>query len=137
MTVSNDGHLDAITASVARLGTALERLAIASTGSLGSETKERLERELRQARAVGEFAVLAALSKLKNSAADAQVSPAGDRSPEPEPVPPTPSFLEDYDTLTASQILPLLANLTTEQKDLVRTYEAATRRRPRVLDALA
>lgn len=56
------------------------------------------------------------------------------------PVPdvdPASLAIPGYDTLSASQVIPRLASLTTEELELVRRYEAAARGRKTILSKIA
>jgi hypothetical protein len=89
---------------------------------------ERVQRELRQARAVGQLTVL--------SAPQSEVV-ADEPAPPSVPVLPVPAGIPDYENLSASQIVPLLRGLTTEERTEVLAYETATRGRKTIISALA
>lgn len=57
---------------------------------------------------------------------------------EPKPADPSPVVLPiaDYNTLSATAIVELLAGLTDEERATVREYEAANKKRKTVLEAL-
>ena len=98
---------------------------------------EKVSRELRQARAVGQFTVLTATAKLK--AALAAETSETTTPPEDSPivvVPDAPTCIPDYANLSASQIVPLLSALTEDERVDVANYESATRRRRTILAAL-
>jgi hypothetical protein len=95
----------------------------------------RVQRELRQARAVGEIAVLMTAARLKPSAPPAAPAPAATTDAS-APVPPEPSAIAGYTTLSASQIVPLLTALTDRERSEVLEYERATRQRKTILAAL-
>jgi hypothetical protein len=110
-----------------RLIVALERLTVAAAASAGEIVSRPIEDELRRARDLGELA-FAALFGTKSE------GPTGEHSEEaPEATLP----IADYDTLSATEIIPLLATLTAHEREEIAAYEAAHRRRPRVLAALA
>ena len=99
---------------------------------------DKVSRELRQARAIGQLTVLTATSKLKNAFAGDETT----RSPEPAPTPPAevrdaPACIPDYANLSAAQIVPLLGALTADERIDVATYEESTRKRKTILSALA
>jgi hypothetical protein len=63
--------------------------------------------------------------------------PAGDVAPV-EPAPPAASLgIPDYDVLSASQVVPRLPGLSTDELDAVRRYEAAHRGRKTILAKIA
>ncbi len=102
-------------------------------------TSERVARELRQARAVGQFTVLTATAKLKQQfSSPTPTHVASDVSEETSNVvvPPTPTAIPDYKNLSASQIIPLLDGLTSMERDEIAAYESATRGRKTILAAL-
>lgn len=53
------------------------------------------------------------------------------------PIDPGALAIPDYDSLSASQVVPRLAGLTGEELELVRTYEAGTRGRKTILNRIA
>jgi hypothetical protein len=53
------------------------------------------------------------------------------------PVDPATLAIPDYDSLSASQVVPRLAGLTGEELELVRAYEAGTRGRKTILNRIA
>lgn len=99
------------------------------------EISERLQRELRQARAVGELTVLTAAQNLK-SAATPPTSEAPAADVETPVVHLAPECVPDYVNLSASQIIPLLSGLSVTERAEVLAYESATRRRKTILAAL-
>jgi hypothetical protein len=94
---------------------------------------ERVQREMRQAKAVGQLAVLSASAKLQPPHVTSAVTVD---EPELVVVPPLPSAIPGYTDLSASQIVPLLRALTATERDEVRRFEKATRRRKTILSAL-
>ena len=63
--------------------------------------------------------------------------PVGDAAPV-EPAPPAASLgIPDYDVLSASQVVPRLPGLSTDELDAVRRYEAAHRGRKTILAKIA
>ena len=64
-----------------------------------------------------------------------------DPAPVAEPVVPAPAVTElgipDYDSLSASQVVPRLDGLSTDEREAVRQYEAAHRGRKTILSKLA
>ncbi len=129
-----------VASSIVHLG---EKVAIDSVIALGP-VSERVSRELRQARAVGQFTVLSVTSQLKARLMP-QPTPAApptnsaSRSAAPSVAadePPTPSGVPGYENLSAAQIIPLLGGLSDAERTEVREYEAATRGRKTILAAL-
>lgn len=123
-----------------------ERLAVSATmigAKVLSDPKvagpsEKIQRELRQAKAVGQFTVLSASAKVKQSLKKTPASPTVETEPESatEPAPEAPRCVPDYVNMSASQIVPLLKGLTDEERAEVLTYEQATRGRKTILAAL-
>ena len=52
-------------------------------------------------------------------------------------VDPSTLAIHDYDALSASQVVPRLESLTTEELEAVRDYEAGTRGRKTILNKIA
>lgn len=79
-----------------------------------------------------------------DAAADVQAGPASEATPTAAPAPsrPKPPFdpdtlaIPDYDSLSASQVVPRLESLATEELEAVRQYEAATRARKTILNKI-
>ncbi|WP_334144867.1 hypothetical protein [Rhabdothermincola sp.] len=66
--------------------------------------------------------------------------PVGAPAPAGRPSPPFPAetlAIPDYESLSASQVLPRLEGLTAEELEAVRTYESATRGRKTILNRIA
>jgi hypothetical protein len=110
-----------------------------------SEPAGRVQREFRQARAVGQFAVLSAAAKVKrvlepDAPEVTDEAPTGSSGTTSVPVavvtPAAPHCLPDYTNLSASQIIPLLRALTPNERADVLAYEEATRQRKTILAAL-
>lgn len=115
---------------------------------LGISGRERaeVEAELRQAKAVGQFTILMASAKAKDAINDLVHHEATTPS---EPETPTvttddavvdldaPTCIEEYDSLTASQIVALLSELSNEERGEVLAYESANRGRNSILKELA
>jgi len=57
--------------------------------------------------------------------------------PEPPPVDPASLAIPDYDSLSASQVVPRLEGLTADELEQVRAYEAGTRGRKTILNKIA
>jgi hypothetical protein len=119
--------------SAERMGTALTSIVMHFlTDPRVMSATERVQREVRQARAVGQLAVMGVATKLQPPP---PAAPEGER--EPVDVPHVPSGIPGYSDLSASQIIPLLRALTDAERDEVRQYEQATRRRKTIMSALA
>lgn len=96
-----------------------------------------------QKQAMSTLDQLAGGSRGSNGAA-----PAEPAAPKSRPVPPVPSVptsgpeaatlaILDYDSLSASQVLPRLHGLSTDELEAVRDYEAAHRGRKTILNRVA
>ena len=130
-----DEDLASLKDSAQRIGTALTSITMHFlTDPHVLSASERVQRELRQAKAVGQLAVLGVASKLR-----APAPPAPAETPEePESnTPPVPTAIPNYVDLSASQIVPLLRALTEREREEVRAYEGATRHRKTIMSALA
>jgi len=114
-------------------------------GISGRERAE-VEAELRQAKAVGQFTVLMATAKAKSALNDLvhQEKSAPAEAPQETPdiyeaaidIDP-PQCIEDYDALTASQIVALLTELSHEEQRQVLAYESANRGRNSIIKELS
>ena len=131
--------IDRFGAVATRLISSVIRYAEEAAVKLGGKERSDVEATLRQAKAIGELTVLMSTAKVKEMLAN--LSPdAHESSEEPEPAvassaPPMDSPLPDYDSLTASQIVALMANLTPEERAVVVAYEEQHRRRSSILNA--
>ena len=115
---------------------------------LGISGRERaeVEAELRQAKAVGQFTVLMASAKARSAINDL-VHQESATAPTAEPATvasndaridlDAPTCIEEYDSLTASQIVALLGELSREEREQVLAYESANRGRNSILKELA
>lgn len=128
-----DEDLASLRRSADRIGQALTAIGFrAITDPRVLAISDRLQREVRQARAVGQLTLLAAAAKVR---------PPAPRSAPPaetpvSPAPMAPTAIPGYDGLSAAQIVPLLGALSDEERDAVLSYEEATRRRSTVIAAL-
>ena len=115
---------------------------------LGISGRERaeVEAELRQAKAVGQFTVLMATAKAKSALNDLVHQEASTVPPAEQPATPSdevtidldpPVCIEDYDALTASQIVVLLGELSRDEREQVLAYESANRGRNSILKELS
>jgi hypothetical protein len=64
------------------------------------------------------------------------LSPTAAELPSEPPVDPDTLAIPDYDSLSASQVVPRLAGLTTGELEAVREYEHATRARKTILNKI-
>ena len=126
-----------IAASLITISSALEDIVRTISTSAG----KKVGSDLRQAKAVGQFTVLSAMSELKKHAKTPETPApkitleAKIKMPkEKKPTPPT--CISNYVDLTAAQIVPLVASLTPEERAEVLAYEKATRERKTILAAL-
>lgn len=115
---------------------------------LGISGRERaeVEAELRQAKAVGQFTVLMATAKAKSALNDLVHQEASTAPPAEQTATPSaevkidldpPVCIEDYDALTASQIVVLLSELSRDERKQVLAYESANRGRNSILKELS
>lgn len=100
--------------------------------------RARVEQLARQARTLGELAVRFGTQELRNrtsgpapAARPAPSSAARDAGPAPDDV------IADYDALSASQIVPMLASLSADERARVADYEARARGRQTILRRIA
>lgn len=142
MTVSETPDFRALVTSAEKMVGSLVHLGEKVVGeslNAAGPASERVARELRQARAVGQFTVLTATAKLKQQfASPAPTVVTSDTTEETTTtvVPPTPGAIPDYKNLSASQIIPLLDGLTETERNDIAAYESATRGRKTILAAL-
>ena len=104
--------------------------------------RERVERAMRQARALGELTVRFGTNELRRRTeprveAARESAPPAPTSPRPAAGPPPNDVIADYDALSASQIVPLLAGLDAAERARVAAYEQAARGRQTILQRLA
>jgi hypothetical protein len=100
-----------------------------------------VQREVRQAKAVGQFAVLTASAKIKQFVQHDldEVSRSNGSTPasdEPLVIVAPPSGIPEYANLSAAQIVPLLRALNEDERIEVLRYETATRQRKTIIAAL-
>jgi hypothetical protein len=104
--------------------------------------RARVEQAARQARALGELTVRFGANELRRrttptgedatpAPSSAVARPARDAGPAPDDV------IADYDALSASQIVPMLASLSPEERARVADYEQRARARQTVLRRIA
>lgn len=104
--------------------------------------RARVEQAVRQARALGELTVRFGASELRRRTAPAPegaattpsapaARPTRDAGPAPDDV------IADYDALSASQIVPMLASLSPEERARIADYEQRARGRQTVLRRIA
>jgi hypothetical protein len=142
VTACDDGALQSLINSTERIVNSVVSLsnrAIADSPLAGPN--ERLQSEIRQARAIGQLTVLTTSAKVKKwlateAPAPTAATPRENNTPA-RPDVDAPSCIGDYVNLSASQIVPLLAGLTSEERAQVFAYESATRQRKTILAALA
>ncbi len=121
--------------SVGRIARALEKLAEQHVPH-----NDKMAKELRQAKAIGQLTLLVGSQKLRafwESTEKVADAPAGE--PTHEPVLPTESLTPpwpDYDALSGTEILSVLEGSDDSLRQAVLVYERATRGRRSILDAL-
>ena len=129
--------------AVVKLG---ESVAVRVTG----KEREAIHSELRQAQAVGQFTVLMATAKAKAAVSDLlpkTESEAAAEAPSTAAQPTTtevgsdpvavPTSIADYESLTASQIVAQLEELTAEERSEILAYEQANRARNSILKEIS
>jgi len=113
---------------------------------LGISGRERqaVEAELRQAKAVGQFTILMASARAKSAINDLVRQESTTEQSAETPIVVTdgadvepPTCIEDYDALTASQIVVLLSELSHDDRNHVLAYETANRGRNSILKELS
>lgn len=133
MTAFED-DLASLRTSAERIGSALTSIVMHFlTDPRVLSATERVQREVRQARAVGQLAVMGVATKLQPPSAPPVTAEVVRDDVD---VPHVPSAIPGYTDLSASQIIPLLRALTDAERDEVRQYERATRRRKTIMSAL-
>ena len=131
--------IDRFGAVASRLLSSIIRYAEEAAVKLGGKERTDVEATLRQAKAIGELTILMSTAKVKEMLAN--LSPETSVSePQSAPTilsnePAMESPLPDYDSLTASQIVALMADLTADERAIVVAYEEQHRRRSSVLNA--
>jgi len=134
--VSNDPISSALH-NVGRIARALEKLAEQHVPH-----NDKLSKELRQAKAIGQLTLLVGSQKLRalwqsTEPLRSENVPSTSSTPEPEPAPePVTAPWPDYDTLSGSEVVEFLEGADESLRQQVAAYESATRGRRSVLDAL-
>lgn len=131
--------IDRFGAVATRLISSVVRYAEEAAVKLGGKERSDVEATLRQAKAIGELTVLMSTAKVKEMLANLTPD-THESSEESEPsavsgAPVMDSPLPDYDSLTASQIVALMVNLSPEERVVVMAYEEQHRRRSSILNA--
>ena len=128
----------------------LETFVLAPLGALLSSVQERealsdlarksLEERARRAKLLGDLSVGYAMASLKKILEADEPAPAPVEVVEDTPVamklelaPPVDDLVNDYDSLSASQVVALLDSLGSEERVRVRDYEASHRGRRTIL----
>jgi len=131
--------VDRLGAVATRLISSVVRYAEEVAVKLGGKERDDVEATFRQAKAIGELTVLMSTAKVKellNNRAPESTEGQTPTSSLEAPVPPTMEApLPDYDSLTASQIVALMASLSPEERAVVVAYEEQHRRRSTILNA--
>jgi hypothetical protein len=104
--------------------------------------KARVGKALSQARTLGELSLRFGASEIRRRTEGGDTgSDATATSPAPTPRhdagPPPNDVIADYDALSASQIVPLLAGLDATERERVTTYEVGARARQTILQRLS
>lgn len=149
MTASNP--FARIVAAVSELASAAAKLGESVAERATGKEREAIQSELRQAQAVGQFTVLMATAKAKAAISDllpkATVESV-DATPAPREDEQTtteigvdrlspPTSIPDYDSLTASQVVAQLGELTAEERSEILAYEQANRARNSILKEIS
>lgn len=140
MTASSDAprkllsHAEAVILAPlgAILGSAKER------DETAARAKELLTERCSRAKVLGELSVAFGLKTIKDTLRrEPQVEPVvSDAAPaqsKPKPAPSVDDLIEDYDSLSASQVVGLLESLHVEERDRIGAYEASHRARRTIL----
>lgn len=121
--------------NVGRIARALEKLAEQHVPH-----NDKLSKELRQAKAIGQLTLLVGSQKLRalwQSTEPLRSENVASTSSTPEPAPePVTAPWPDYDTLSGSEVVEFLEGADESLRLQVAAYESATRGRRSVLDAL-
>ena len=113
---------------------------------ISGRERQAVEAELRQAKAVGQFTILMASAKAKSAINDLVRQESTTEQSAETPIVVTdeadvdlepPKCIEDYDALTASQIVVLLSDLSHDDRNHVLAYETANRGRNSILKELS
>ena len=131
--------VDRFGAVATRLISSVVRYAEEAAVRLGGTERSDVQATLRQAKAIGELTVLMSTAKVKEMLEGLTAETSSDATRiDTVNLPVAPimdSPLPDYDSLTASQIVALMANLTSEERAVVVAYEEQHRRRSSILNA--
>ena len=132
--MSNDPISSALH-NVGRIARALEKLAEQHVPH-----NDKLAKELRQAKAIGQLTVLVGSQKIRALWQSTEPLPSenvasASSTPEPTPEPMTAPW-PDYDTLSGSEVVKALEGADESLRQQVAAYESATRGRRSILDAL-
>jgi hypothetical protein len=111
---------------------------LADPRAAASRGRARVDEILRHARALGELSVRFGSRELRRRTEGAAAE-SGPSSTPPRPgAGPAPNdVIADYDALSASQIVPLLAGLDAGERGRIADYEAKARARQTILRRLA
>jgi hypothetical protein len=107
---------------------------------LARKGRDRFESQMSSAKVIGRFAV--ARGQARFGGPTVSTSPAASPAPPREPVvqsgPGADALaIPGYDSLAATQVLPRLEGLSTEELEAVRSYEEAHRGRKTILGRIA
>ena len=108
-------------------------------GGAATRGRARVEQALRQARAIGELSIKFGARELRRRtegpAPHEQAAARGTAksAPNPDAGPAPDDVIADYDALSASQIVPMLASLEPAERARVADYEAKSRGRQTIL----
>ena len=131
------GSAERIVRSAVLVATSVSKNLLSDTEDL----KGDLARQLRQARAVGQVSVLTLLNSRNKPANPTPATVREAELPESSVTTSTQTStkhlaINNYLDLTAKEIVPLLANLTDEERAAVLEFEISHRRRTTILRAL-
>jgi hypothetical protein len=107
-------------------------------GAAATRGRARVEQALRQARAIGELSVKFGARELRRrtegaGSKDDAPTTSAPRAPHPDAGPAPDEVIADYDALSASQIVPMLASLEPAERARVAAYESKSRGRQTIL----
>jgi hypothetical protein len=103
--------------------------------------RARVDQAVRQARALGELTVRFGSSELRRRTSGGASSEAPPTAPAAAPIrdagPAPDEVIANYDALSASQIVPMLAGLSADERARVADYEQRARGRQTILRKIA
>lgn len=133
-------ELDRFSSVATRLISSVTKYAEEVAVKFGGKERSDVEATLRQAKAIGELTVLMSTAKVKELLSNLTPEPTADVPESTDAVVEEAvqlnSPLPDYDSLTAAQIVALMATLSSEERAVIVEYEIQNRRRATILKAV-